>query len=67
MNDERKRNPISAGTSLALVAAVAFGVTTPLIKRFGSNTDPFTTASLLYAGASIVSLLGRSRNEAPLH
>jgi drug/metabolite transporter (DMT)-like permease len=47
------RNPIAIGTVLAALAALAFGVTTPFIQRFGAGLGPFATASLLYLGAAI--------------
>src|SRR5690349_20487649 len=46
-------NAIAKGTLVALVAAVLFGVTTPLIQRFGAGAGPFATALLLYAGAAL--------------
>jgi drug/metabolite transporter (DMT)-like permease len=46
-------NPIVVGTLLALLAALAFGVTTPFIQRLGSDIGPFTTAALLYLGAAV--------------
>ncbi|MDQ2927539.1 MAG: DMT family transporter, partial [Pseudomonadota bacterium] len=42
------------GAVLALVAAVLFGASTPLVQRFGVGLGPFTTAALLYAGAALV-------------
>jgi drug/metabolite transporter (DMT)-like permease len=56
-----RRNPIAAGSAVALLSAVAFGVTTPLVQRFGRGVGPFTTAALLYAGAAVVSLPLRGR------
>ncbi len=49
-------NPIALGTLLAVVAAVAFGVTTPLIQRLGAGIGPLWTASLLYLGAALGAL-----------
>ncbi len=60
-------NPFAVGSGLALASAVAFGVTTPFVQRFGHGVGPFTTAALLYGGAACVSLLPRDRREAPLH
>ncbi len=42
---------MTTGTLLALLSALAFGVTAPLIERVGRGVGPFTTAALLYAGA----------------
>jgi drug/metabolite transporter (DMT)-like permease len=47
------------GVALALAAALAFGVTAPLVQRFGRDVGPFWTAALLYAGAALVSLARR--------
>jgi drug/metabolite transporter (DMT)-like permease len=64
--------PIAAGTLLALLSALLFGASTPAVQRLGRGLGPFTTAALLYAGASAfaaVALLGRApntRGEAPL-
>jgi drug/metabolite transporter (DMT)-like permease len=58
------RNPIALGGSLALLAAAAFGLTTPIIKKFGTDVGPFTTAGLLYGGAAAVSLATRPRSGA---
>jgi len=46
---------------LALLAAVLFGVSTPLVQQFGVGFGAFTTAALLYAGAAAVGLLSRQR------
>jgi drug/metabolite transporter (DMT)-like permease len=49
---------------LALGAAASFGITTPLVQRFGMGLGPFTIAGLLYAGASGLAMaLGRTANE----
>jgi drug/metabolite transporter (DMT)-like permease len=50
------RSPIASGVLLAAVAAVAFGVTTPIIAWCGRTVGPLTTASLLYLGAALVAL-----------
>lgn len=51
--------PALRGALLALTAAVLFGLSTPLVQRFGSGVGPFTTAALLYAGAALVALMLR--------
>ena len=51
--------PALRGGLLALGAAVLFGVSTPLVQRFGLGLGSFTTAALLYAGASLVGALLR--------
>ena len=51
-------NPLRFGAWLAVLAAVSFGVTAPLVKIAGAGAGPFITAALLYLGAAIVSLVG---------
>ena len=46
--------PAQRGGLLALLAAVLFGLSTPLVQHFGSGLGAFTTAALLYAGAAFV-------------
>jgi len=60
----RASRPALHGTILALVSAVAFGVTTPLVQRLGREVGSFATAALLYGGAALVGLVSRSRTEA---
>ncbi len=48
--------PLLRGFAWALAAAVAFGVTTPLIGRLGARLGPWTIAALLYAGAAAFAL-----------
>jgi drug/metabolite transporter (DMT)-like permease len=50
------RTAIARGVLLAVAAAVAFGVTTPVVAWAGRGAGAFTTAALLYAGAAVVSL-----------
>lgn len=45
-------SPIRRGVLLALAAALAFGVSTPLVQLAGRSLGPFTVAGLLYAGAA---------------
>ena len=42
-----------------MTAAVLFGVSTPLVQRFGVGIGSFTTAALLYAGAALIGALLR--------
>jgi drug/metabolite transporter (DMT)-like permease len=51
--------PIATGALLAVAAAVAFGLTTPVIAWAGRDAGPLTTAALLYAGAVIAALAMR--------
>ncbi|AOW12527.1 multidrug transporter [Hydrogenophaga crassostreae] len=62
------RSPTVRGGALALLAAALFGLSTPLVQRFGQGLGPFATAALLYAGAALVALLQRhgAEVEAPL-
>lgn len=51
--------PALRGGLLALLAAVLFGVSTPLVQQMGVGLGPFSTAALLYAGAAAVGLWSR--------
>lgn len=51
--------PALRGGLLALLAAALFGVSTPLVQRFGAGLGAFSTAALLYGGAVAVGLLTR--------
>lgn len=53
--------PIASGVILAIVSAIAFGLTTPVIAWSADDAGPLTTASLLYGGAVIASLAMRVR------
>ncbi len=55
--------PALRGGLLALVAALLFGVSTPLVQKFGLGLGAFSTAALLYAGAAAVGLLSRQHTE----
>jgi drug/metabolite transporter (DMT)-like permease len=50
---------ISRGVGLAAIAAIAFGVTTPLVAWAVAWVGPFSTAALLYAGAAASSVVLR--------
>jgi drug/metabolite transporter (DMT)-like permease len=65
----KRRSPIATGVLLALIAAVAFGVTTPIVAWAGHRVGPFSTAALLYTGASAAALVARlfaRSSQAPL-
>ena len=51
--------PALLGALLALLAALLFGISTPLVQRFGVGLGPFTTAALLYAGAAVTGAILR--------
>jgi len=57
------RWPAVRGALLALTAAVLFGISTPLVQRWGLGVGAFTTAALLYAGAALAGALLRRRVE----
>ena len=62
-------SPLFKGGILALLAALAFGVTTPFVQRFGHGVGPLPSATLLYAGAASASIVGLSKGterEAPV-
>ena len=46
--------PAMRGGLIALTAALLFGISTPLVQRFGVGIGSFTTAALLYAGAALI-------------
>jgi drug/metabolite transporter (DMT)-like permease len=46
--------PALRGGLLALLAAVLFGISTPLVQRLGVGVGTFCTAALLYAGAALI-------------
>lgn len=48
--------PALRGGAFALLAATLFGLSTPLVQRFGQSLGAFSTAALLYAGAAFVAL-----------
>ncbi len=49
------------GALAAAGAAACFGVTVPLVQRFGRDVGPWTTAALLYSGAAILAVLTPER------
>jgi drug/metabolite transporter (DMT)-like permease len=49
-------NPISKGSAFAILAALSFGVTAPLVQRFGRGAGPVPTAVLLYFGAALATV-----------
>lgn len=61
--------PALRGGLLALLAAALFGLSTPLVQRFGHGLGAFSTAALLYAGAAFVAFWMRqpAEVEAKLH
>jgi drug/metabolite transporter (DMT)-like permease len=50
---------MAPGVGLAALAAVTFGITTPLVARAGLGLGPLTVAAALYMGAAAISLLAR--------
>src|SRR6185312_9504077 len=63
---EVTRNAIRTGVLFAIIAAVAFGLTAPIIAWAGKGLGPLTTAALLYAGAALAAgafQLGRRTGE----
>ena len=48
---------------MALTVAVLFGISTPLVQKFGAGVGASTTAALLYAGAAVAGALLRQRVE----
>jgi drug/metabolite transporter (DMT)-like permease len=52
-------HPALKGGLLALLSALLFGISTPLVQQLGRGLGPFSTAALLYAGAAAIGLLLR--------
>ena len=52
--------PALRGGLLALLAALLFGISTPLVQRFGAGLGSFSTATLLYVGAALAGAALRS-------
>jgi drug/metabolite transporter (DMT)-like permease len=50
---------VGPGVLLAIAAAVAFGITTPIVQRASHDAGAFWTAALLYVGAAIASFPSR--------
>ena len=59
MPESSQSRPALRGGLLALLAAALFGISTPLVQKFGGGLGAFSTAALLYAGAAAVGLLSR--------
>ncbi|MBI2750613.1 MAG: EamA family transporter [Burkholderiales bacterium] len=57
--NQLKSMPALRGGLIALTAALLFGISTPLVQRFGVGIGSLTTASLLYAGAALIGMLMR--------
>ncbi len=51
-----RSRPLLRGSALAVLSAVAFGLTTPFIQRFGQGAGAWPAAALLYAGAALASI-----------
>lgn len=56
------RGGMVRGAVYALLSALAFGVTPPLIGRFAGTARPWESAALLYAGAALVALTSLARS-----
>lgn len=54
-----RRSPLVTGAFYALLSALAFGVTTPLVARYTGALGPWTIAALLYAGAALIAAATR--------
>src|SRR3954464_5174633 len=61
-------SPVLRGGALALLSALSFGLTTPVIQCLSRGASVLPVAALLYAGAALASLnFGRKmRPEAPV-
>jgi drug/metabolite transporter (DMT)-like permease len=56
--------PALRGGLLALLAAALFGISTPLVQRWGVGLGAFSTAALLYSGAALIGALSRKPTQA---
>jgi len=70
MTAERRvaRRQISRGVALAALAALLFGVTTPILKRASAGVGPLLAGSLVYIGAMLgagIMALLRRRDRGP--
>jgi drug/metabolite transporter (DMT)-like permease len=59
------RSAIARGVVLAVIAALAFGATTPIIAWAGRDVGPLVTAALLYAGAALTAVILRALSRSP--
>ncbi|MGH8559491.1 MAG: DMT family transporter [Methylococcales bacterium] len=55
-----KSHPAARGAFLALLAALLFGASTPLVQQVGVGVSAWMTATMLYAGAAGAGLFLRS-------
>jgi drug/metabolite transporter (DMT)-like permease len=55
-----KKFPAAHGAFLALLAALLFGASTPLVQRVGVGVSASMTAAMLYTGAAVAGLFLRS-------
>ena len=69
LTDRFAQLPALKGGLLALLAALLFGVSTPLVQRWGAGLGAFTTVALLYGGSALVGIALRrpADQEARLH
>lgn len=63
MADHWGRWPALRGGFFAVLAAILFGISTPLVQLAGEGVGPFTTAALLYAGAALLGAFTRKPRE----
>lgn len=59
------RTPLARGALIALLAALCFGVTIPVVARAGRGVGPLSTAALLYLGAFLAGVSLRAFVRAP--
>lgn len=59
MTEQARLGPIATGVLLALASATAFGITIPVQGWAGFGIGAYSTAALLYVGASLASLAQR--------
>ncbi|MDB4954978.1 MAG: rane protein [Myxococcales bacterium] len=54
-----KRSPLVIGVAFAIIAAVSFGITAPVVAWASHSAGSLATASLLYAGAAVSAIGAR--------
>lgn len=58
---------LQRGFWFALLAALAFGITTPLIAVFGGGAGPWSTAGWLYLGSALFAAVAERNPQALVH
>jgi drug/metabolite transporter (DMT)-like permease len=65
MSETASLRDMRRGSLAAAAAAACFGVTVPLVQRFGRGVGPWSTAVLLYTGAALAAGVRTSASAEP--